>query len=270
MSQSDPFRLTFCPGCDYSLEGLPDEGVCPECGRPYDQQFIVLPAKPLLGDIGIPVFYAEVALISFFVLAAYAFLFGFFLRADLFSVVIILCLVLPVIAGLFVRWSSARNARVLLWLSPFGMALHSTVVPNSFVAALNRWSVRIQGLLLFAATARSCFSQGLHLSGVFVAALVSACFFILIRRLQKGRRVKPAKPGGPLLYPWSAFGNVVLWRVYGEKFRLNGRHVNWFLVGTPVNVQIALDPTTAMQLRERIEGWRKVYQRADAVVCRNS
>ena len=25
----------ICPGCGYSLEGLPDEHTCPECGTPY-------------------------------------------------------------------------------------------------------------------------------------------------------------------------------------------------------------------------------------------
>jgi hypothetical protein len=34
--------LESCPDCDYALAGLPAEGVCPECGRPYDQDIVVL------------------------------------------------------------------------------------------------------------------------------------------------------------------------------------------------------------------------------------
>lgn len=35
-------RLDVCPGCAYQLEGLPPEGVCPECGRAYDQKTVIL------------------------------------------------------------------------------------------------------------------------------------------------------------------------------------------------------------------------------------
>ena len=38
----DPLRLVICPRCGYSLQGLPDEGVCPECGRRYDPRTVVL------------------------------------------------------------------------------------------------------------------------------------------------------------------------------------------------------------------------------------
>lgn len=38
----EPLRLDACPGCDYALEGLPTVGACPECGRAYDQQTVVL------------------------------------------------------------------------------------------------------------------------------------------------------------------------------------------------------------------------------------
>lgn len=31
-----------CAKCDYALVGLPSTGVCPECGTPYDDRFIIL------------------------------------------------------------------------------------------------------------------------------------------------------------------------------------------------------------------------------------
>jgi hypothetical protein len=45
----NPLQLSFCPRCDYSLQGLPESGACPECGTPYDQSFVVLRGRPVTG-----------------------------------------------------------------------------------------------------------------------------------------------------------------------------------------------------------------------------
>lgn len=39
---ADALHLDVCPGCAYQLQGLPPEGVCPECGRAYDQRVVIL------------------------------------------------------------------------------------------------------------------------------------------------------------------------------------------------------------------------------------
>jgi hypothetical protein len=39
---AEPLRLETCPSCGYALNGLPDEGLCPECGKYYDQYTVVL------------------------------------------------------------------------------------------------------------------------------------------------------------------------------------------------------------------------------------
>src|SRR5712672_2511371 len=42
LSSPTTLPLEACPDCDYALAGLPAEGVCPECGRAYDQDTVVL------------------------------------------------------------------------------------------------------------------------------------------------------------------------------------------------------------------------------------
>jgi hypothetical protein len=38
---ADPLRLARCTECHYRLDGLPPEGICPECGQAYDQESVV-------------------------------------------------------------------------------------------------------------------------------------------------------------------------------------------------------------------------------------
>ena len=43
---SDPLKMDQCPRCGYSLQGLHEEGLCPECGIPYRRYEIVLYSRP--------------------------------------------------------------------------------------------------------------------------------------------------------------------------------------------------------------------------------
>jgi hypothetical protein len=116
-------RLKACPGCDYSLETLPAEGTCPECGRRYDQRFVVLTGQgrgrwdtaaggTWRGTVG-----------QFVWIAALLWVFAGgrgFANSDL--------VIIGVLGGatlatqLYARLFSAREPRMQLWLSPEGVA----------------------------------------------------------------------------------------------------------------------------------------------------
>src|SRR5687768_8553124 len=42
LAGDNPLRQEVCPGCGYSLLGLPADGVCPECGQHYGRDTVVL------------------------------------------------------------------------------------------------------------------------------------------------------------------------------------------------------------------------------------
>lgn len=52
MSWTNPptLKTTICPNCGYKLDGLPDEGTCPECGHGYDQSAVFLYGWPRGGS----------------------------------------------------------------------------------------------------------------------------------------------------------------------------------------------------------------------------
>ncbi len=51
---ADPSRLDRCPECGYSRSGLPEQGLCPECGARYDtSQLIVLYGWSLENPLGV-------------------------------------------------------------------------------------------------------------------------------------------------------------------------------------------------------------------------
>jgi hypothetical protein len=45
-ADTDQPLLERCPFCDYSLQGLPTEHRCPECGQPFDRRWRVFPGVP--------------------------------------------------------------------------------------------------------------------------------------------------------------------------------------------------------------------------------
>src|SRR4051812_21530161 len=49
---TNPLALMVCPACDYDLRAAPPVGICPECGRAYDQETVYLHGRPRGGNRG--------------------------------------------------------------------------------------------------------------------------------------------------------------------------------------------------------------------------
>lgn len=43
------YRLKQCPNCDYSLYGLPKDGLCPECGCAFEKDAVCFPVRVSAG-----------------------------------------------------------------------------------------------------------------------------------------------------------------------------------------------------------------------------
>jgi hypothetical protein len=90
-----------CPACGYNLTGLPEEGVCPECGRSYNTRvWAVYTPRPFLGYALLLAIPAAIMVLSF---AAF---FAMFMGA---------CMVMPLamLVGAFYAWHAAD--RVARW-----------------------------------------------------------------------------------------------------------------------------------------------------------
>lgn len=115
--------LTNCPACDYSLESLPPQGRCPECGRCYDQTVVVLTGRGR-GRFDTLAGGTWRSIVSFIVIAACLVFIGSKLRIDtgLGSFAYIIALLGLAVLHLGARVLSPRTPRMQLWLSPEGVA----------------------------------------------------------------------------------------------------------------------------------------------------
>src|SRR3954464_9324882 len=116
-ARPDPLRLDACPPGGDSLVGLGDIGACPECGRPYDQSYVVITGQgrgqfdTIAGGTWRGTLWAAIALVYFALLirwagfrSIYAAIFGAILFAQAVEVA--------------ARFLSDSQPKMQLWLAP--------------------------------------------------------------------------------------------------------------------------------------------------------
>jgi hypothetical protein len=260
---ADLWRLSACPGCDFSLSTRPPQGVCPECGRAYDQRFIVLVGAGR-GEFGaVP---GGGGNWRGFVVAGVAVAILLFMWASGPRAVQPGMLIWPVVAVLmlalhgYVRLFAARDTRMQLWLSPDGANQIASTPEARYAAVIAAYAVPL--LLPLAMTLpiadRIGWRRPITLLLLAAAVVTSAAVMWRVRRRLRADDLPPDGP--PPLWPWS---RVINWSVDS----LDGDRARVWLVAMdrwgPINlrqcelahIEVALTAAQARWLRERIARW---------------
>ncbi len=243
----DPLRLTFCPACDYGLAGLPPTGVCPECGRAYDQAFVVLRGRPAgvgQGRLG-PVGRRAWAVVGWVVTAVVLVWFWRHVH-DLFVPALCVLIACSFMCQWMVRLSSPRPGQVLVWMSPAGMGQQRMADPASWAGRLERafsWAMAGAAVLMMVVS-------GPRLQGGVVPMLMTPLFAGLAW-WGRPRPVLPADGLRPPLYAWSSFADVSL-DLRGHRQRLLGRHDNWYAKRQRT---VAIDLDLSPEISTALQAW---------------
>jgi len=253
-------RLAICPGCDYSLQTLPPQGVCPECGRHYDQRFIVLsgqgrgwfessPGGTWRGPLNDSIF---VVILILIVVSGHA----VWREPNLlmWGVIGIVALTMR----LYVRLFSAREPRMQLWISPDGIAqVQSTPEARQaqWVAHHVMWLFCPVSLLILVVL----IPERLGAISFFLIAVIVALTFFFYWRAWKRRGDLAALDYIPQLSPWTTILKIDFQTLSRDRLRVRCRKLRswkgiaisheWIIDIELPDAQLVAEPLRALMLQ---------------------
>jgi hypothetical protein len=247
----DLFELTVCPDCDYSLANLPVEGTCPECGRTYDQSFLVLSGHGR-GRLDTTWRSALWPLISVAMFGGMAWANRFRSLSPV-MIALLAFLGLTVALHAYARLFSARERGAQVWLSPQGVGQRKSS-PEA------RWAEIASGYVFYALVLLGMVVWIIRPGAGGGAVAAYACAALVIVAFAKGRVWRWHRrelDDRPVIYPWASIEQMEIDEL------LSGRHRFILRVGGPggkvgiavVDIELFLDEQETLKLRNLIQQW---------------
>jgi len=255
---ADALRLTNCPQCEYSLTGLPDEGICPECGWAYDRGAVIVRCQGpgglrwpswvlvVLGTLaagidGVLLIMWPRALLRLTQMLAVN------------AIVVAFCAI-----TLLERALSPRKGEWLLWITPAGIGVQSEFDPDSMLAHARRlfaaWFLPL--FISFGFFPVALAGQGrMWYVGVGMMIAYGLGFFWFGRKVLPRPGI-PASGARPGLFAWDAINDLRIGRQKSGRYRLRATRRFWLNQKQPVlDVSFESSDDRAAQIRQRIAQW---------------
>jgi hypothetical protein len=250
----DSLRLAACPGCDFSLATLPPEGLCPECGRAYDQRFVILTGKGRGVFDYLPGGTWRGVVITFLSMLVIVWL-ATRRSSNLFMLIWPVLMGLTLVAHGYVRIFSSRSPGMQLWMSRDGFAQIASTpeARNAHLLARYVWIVAFPIYVIGNASYRGESILLITFATIVVSVIFTAVAILLLTR--QTRRERAREDDAPTLCPWD---RIINWRLDGSRLRLNAM-IKWgdFKVRRRwlADIEVALTTTQLEQLRQQIIEW---------------